>query len=96
MLTFHSGDAVDLLDGGEVVGKGRVIATDPTATVHGELMPAGHISVSVVRVLKGTTFIPYPPPHEPELCTLENVVGYVIPWPSVALAICMFTFVYCF
>ena len=87
---------MDLLDGGEVVGKGRVIATDPTVTVHGEPMPAGHISVSVIRVLKGTTYIPYPPPHEPELCRLENVVGYFIPCPSVALALCMFTFVNCF
>ena len=89
---------MDLLDGGEVVGKGRVIATDPASTVHGERLPAGHVSVSIVRALKGTTFIPYPPPHEPELCTLENVVGYIIPWPSVALAVCMFrfTFVYCF
>ena len=87
---------MDLLDGGEVVGKGRVIATDPTATVHGEPMLACHISVSVIWVLKGTTYIPYPPPHKPELCRLENVVGYLIPWPSIALAVCMFTFVYCF
>ena len=78
MPTFHIGDAVDLLDGGEVVGKGRVISTDPTATIHGEPMSAGHISVSVIWVLKGTTYIPYPPPYEPELCRLENVVGYVI------------------
>lgn len=83
---------MDLLDGGEVVGKGRVIATDPASTVHGQRLPAGHVSVSIVRVLKGSTFIPYPPPHEPEQCTLEKVLGYIIPWPSVALAVCMFRF----
>lgn len=87
MPNFEIGDAVDLLDGGEVVGKGRVIATDPTTTVHGQQMPAGHVSVTIVRVLKGSTQIPYPPPHEPELCTLQDVVGYIIPWPSVALAV---------
>lgn len=84
---------MDFLDGGEVVEKGRVIATDPASTVHGQRrLPAGHVSVSIVRVLKGSTFIPYPPPHEPELCTLEKVLGYIIPWPSVALAVCKFRF----
>lgn len=83
---------MDLLDGGEVVAKGCVIATDPASTVHGQRLPAGHVSVSIVRVLKGSTFIPYPPPHEPEQSTLEKVLGYIIPWPSVALAVCMFRF----
>lgn len=83
---------MDLLDGGEVVGKGRVISTYPASTVHGQPMPAGHVSVTAVWVLKGATWIPYPPPHEPELCTLGHVMGYIIPWPRVALAVCMFRF----
>ena len=75
MPTLHAGDAVDLLDGGEVVAKGRVISTDLANTLHGQPMPLGHVSVSVVRVLKGTTYIPYPPPHEPEACRLADVMG---------------------
>ena len=89
MPTLHAGDAVDLLDGGEVVAKGHVISTDPASTLHGQPMPLGHVSVSVVRVLKGTTYIPYPPPHEPEACRLADVMGYVIASPSVALAVSM-------
>ena len=96
MPTFHNGDAVDLLDGGEIVAKGRVITTDPNATIHGGPMPFGHCAVSVTLVLKGATYIPYPPPQEPELCRLENVSGYIIPWPTIALAVCTFTFVYYF
>ena len=48
MSIFHGGDAVDLLDGVEVVGKGRVISTDSASTVHGQPMPAGHVSVTAV------------------------------------------------
>ena len=92
MSILHDGDAVDLLDGGEVVAKGRVVSTDPNSTIHGQPMPAGHFSVSVVRSVKGTTYIPYPPPHEPELCTIANVQGYIIACPSVALAVCTFQF----
>ena len=89
MPTFHAGTAVDLLDGGEVVAKGRVINSDPNATLHNQPMPIGHISVTVVRALKGTTYIPYPPPHEPELDTIARVEGYIIAWPTVALAVRM-------
>ena len=90
MPILHNGDAVDLLDGGEVVAKGRVVSTDPNSTIHGQPMPTGYVSVSVVRSVKGTTYIPYPPPYEPKLCTIANVEGYVIAWPSVALAVCTF------
>ena len=88
MEVFSVGYAVDLLDGGEVVEKGRVVNVDPSSTVHGQPMPHGHVSLTVVRTLKGTVHIPYVPPHEPELDTLADVVGYIIAWPSVALAVC--------
>ena len=48
MPIFHNGDAVDLLDGGELVAKGRVVTTDPNRTIHSQPMPAGHFGVSVV------------------------------------------------
>ena len=88
MPNFNIGDAVDLLDGGEVVGKGRVINVDSTSTLHGELMPAGYISVTVLQCINGTAYIPYVIPHEPELSRLADVVGYVIAWPRAALAVC--------
>ena len=65
------------------------MSVDPSSRIHGEPMPIGHVGVTVIRVLKGTVYIPYPPPHEPEVCTLAEVVGYVIPWPCVALAVCL-------
>ncbi|MCO5615118.1 hypothetical protein L7F22_069407 [Adiantum nelumboides] len=86
MPVFSVGDAVDLLDGGEVVAKGRVVNVDPSSTLHGQPMPHGHVSLTVVWVLNRTVHIPYVPPHEPNLDTLADVVGYIIAWPSVALA----------
>ncbi|MCO5594101.1 hypothetical protein L7F22_048122 [Adiantum nelumboides] len=86
MPVFSVGNAVDLIDGGEVVAKGRVVNVDPSSTLHGQPMPHGHVSLTVVRVLNGTVHIPYVPPHEPNLDTLADVVGYIIAWPSVALA----------
>ena len=87
MPIFNIGDAVDLLDGGKVVAKGRVINVDPSSTIHGQPIPAGHVSVTVVYSLKGTVYIPHVPAHEGELCTIEDVVGYIIAWPRVALAV---------
>ncbi|MCO5568204.1 hypothetical protein L7F22_021900 [Adiantum nelumboides] len=49
MPNFNPGDAVDLLDGGEVVAKGRIVNVDPHSYVHGMPMPAGHVSVSVLE-----------------------------------------------
>ncbi|MCO5604928.1 hypothetical protein L7F22_059103 [Adiantum nelumboides] len=86
MPVFSVGDAVDLLDGGEVVAKGRVVNVDSSSTLHGQPMPHGHVSLTVVRVLNRTVHIPYVPPHEPDLDTLADVVGYIIAWLSVALA----------
>ena len=76
MPTLHAGDAVDLLDGGEVVAKGRVISTDPASTVHGQPMPLGHVSVTVIRVLKGTTYIPYPPHRS------QSYAGWQMSWDT--------------
>ncbi|MCO5574346.1 hypothetical protein L7F22_028129 [Adiantum nelumboides] len=87
MPNFNPGDAVDLLDGGEVVAKGRVVNVDPHSYVHGMPMPAGHVSVSVVRYVNGTVYIPFPPPHDPESCRLADVLGMIIAWPRVALAL---------
>ncbi|MCO5580230.1 hypothetical protein L7F22_034096 [Adiantum nelumboides] len=86
MPVFSVGDAVDLLDGGEVVAKGRVVNVDSSSTLYGQPMPHGHVSLIVVRVLNETVHIPYVPPHKPDLDTLADVVGYIIAWPSVALA----------
>ncbi|MCO5568699.1 hypothetical protein L7F22_022398 [Adiantum nelumboides] len=87
MPNFNPGDAVDLLDGGEVVAKGRVVNVDSHSYVHGMPMPAGHVSVSVVRYVNGTVYIPFPPPHDPESCRLADVLGTIIAWPQVALAL---------
>ncbi|MCO5560291.1 hypothetical protein L7F22_013903 [Adiantum nelumboides] len=87
MPNFNPGDAVDLLDGGEVVAKGRIVNVDPHSYVHGMPMPAGHVSVSVVRYVNGTVYIPFPPPHDPESCRLADVLGTIIAWPRVALAL---------
>ncbi|MCO5551795.1 hypothetical protein L7F22_005297 [Adiantum nelumboides] len=87
MPKFNPGDVVDLLDGGEVVAKGRVVNVDPHSYVHGMPMPAGHVSVSVVRYVNGTVYISFPPPHDPESCRLADVLGTIIAWPRVALAL---------
>ncbi|MCO5580231.1 hypothetical protein L7F22_034097 [Adiantum nelumboides] len=58
MPVFSVEDAVDLLDGGEVVAKGRVVNVDPSSTLHGQTMPHGHVSLTVVGVLNGTVHIP--------------------------------------
>ncbi|MCO5562892.1 hypothetical protein L7F22_016528 [Adiantum nelumboides] len=87
MPNFNPGDAVDLLDGGKVVAKGRVVNVDPHSYVHGMPMPAGDVSVSVVRYVNGTVYIPFPPPHDPESCRLADVLGMIIAWPRVALAL---------
>ncbi|MCO5603412.1 hypothetical protein L7F22_057562 [Adiantum nelumboides] len=87
MPNFNPGDAVDLLDGSEVVAKGRVVNVDPHSYVHGMPMPASHVSVSVVRYVNGTVYIPFPPLHNPESCRLADVLGTIIAWPRVALAL---------
>ena len=93
---------MDLLDGGEVVAKGRVLTTDPKGTIHSQPIPAGYLGVTVLVALKGETYIPYPPPHDPDYNTLEKVVGWIIAWPSAALAVCIsgyfkykFAYIYC-
>ena len=87
MPNFNVGDVVDLLDGGEVVAKGRVMNIDPSGIVHGQPMPIGHIFVAVIRVLNGNIPIPHVPPHEPEMITLHHVMGHIIAWLRSSLAI---------
>ena len=70
MPNFNVGDVVNLLDGGKVVAKGKIVSIDPSSTVHDQPLSIGHASLSVVWVQKGNMYIP---PHKPELCTLDQV-----------------------
>ena len=88
MPLFNVGNAVDLWDGDEVVENSRIINVDPSSTIHGQPMPIGRVSVNVICSLKGTVYILHSPAHEPELCRSEDVVGYIVAWPSIALVVC--------
>ena len=88
MPVFNVRDIVELLDGGEVVTKARIMNVDPDSTIHGQCMLVGHVSVTMLQTLKGSVYIPYVPPHKLELCTLVGMLGYIIAWLCVALAAC--------
>ena len=89
MPEFNPKDVVDLLDDGKVVAKGKIMSVNPSSTVHGQPLPIGHASLSVVWVLKGNMYIPHVPPHKPKLCTLDHIQGYIIAWPRMTLAVCL-------
>ena len=88
ILVFSVGNVVDLLDGGEIVAKGRIMNVDPDSMIHGQLMPINHVRFTLIWDLKGSIYIPYVPPHEQEFCTLNHVLGCIIMWPRGALAKC--------
>ena len=48
MPNSNVGDVVDLLYGGEVFAKGKVMRLHPSSTVHGEPMEIGHDSASKI------------------------------------------------
>lgn len=92
MPNFNVGDQVDLLDGGEIVAKATIHCADPNGTLHGAPIPPGHVSVSIVRVLRGDVYLPYTPAHEPDVCKLGQALGYYVAWPRMATAVCIATF----
>lgn len=85
-------DVVELLNGVDVVGRGKVMHVDPTATLHGSPLPNGHIGIAITHVYEANVEIPYPPPHEPDLMTLGATIGYIIAWSRFAIAVYYSTF----
>ena len=69
MPNFNLGDTVDLLDGAKVVTKVWIVNVNPSSKVHGLALSFGHVALSVVRILKGNTYVPHVPPHKSEVCT---------------------------
>ena len=88
---YKVGEVVDLLDGGNVVGKGTILHMGPNAVLHNQPLPAGHFGMSINAVYKADVEIPYPPPHEDDIVTLGQAHNYIIAWPRFACAVCMFS-----
>ena len=88
---YKVGDVVDLLDGGNVVGKGTILHMGPNAILHNQPLPLGHFGMSINAVYKADVEIPYPPPHEDDIVTLGQAHNYIIAWPRFACAVCMFS-----
>lgn len=88
MPIFEIGQAVDLLDGGEVVAKANITVTDPDGLLHGTRLPAGCYGVSVVLVLRRDIYLPYPQPNA-DMNILGDALGSYIAWPRTSTAVCM-------
>ena len=88
---YKVGDVVDLLDGGNVVGKGTILHMGPNAILHNQPLPSGHFGMSINAVYKADVEIPYPPPQEDDIVTLGQAHNYIIAWPRFACAECMFS-----
>ena len=74
---FHRGDSVNLMINQEVVAIGKVQATQPSDTCHGEMLGLGCLSVAIESCINVAAYLPFP---TNDACKVSEAIGGFVKW----------------